>query len=261
MGNAQSSKSPDLATPSSSSQTQEQKSAASSRRDPRNLIASQSQRTAPLAEPSLQQARGTTLSHRSRNSVAATQLNQSSPVQSANPSTFLTNDSQAVAQQSKEQKPDARDQPTKPVDVPIPASKLDSSSLRSHSQSHSVEPGGPTALQDMSYHLPDHLQRPPRLPLPIEGDLHAPGSPIIAAADLGLDAPALDLGTGDASGLSRGISTLSNTTIDEEDAEELNIDRTKAGVPTVFEWRRGGERVYVTGSIFQWNKKQKLHPV
>lgn len=160
------------------------------------------------------------------------------------------------AQQSKEEpKVDVRDQPSKPVDVPVPAVNTDSASLRSHSQS--IEPSGPPATQDMSY----HLTRPPRLPLPIEEEVHTPGSPIIAPTDLDIDTPALDVDPLDNDTLPRRSSALSNTTVDEEDAEELRVDKTKATVPTTFEWHQKGEKVYVTGTIFQWNKKHRLHPV
>jgi hypothetical protein len=110
----------------------------------------------------------------------------------------------------------------------------------------------------MSY----HLTRPPRLPLPIEEEVHTPGSPIIAPADVDAVAPVLDLENLENNDtLPRRSSALSNTTIDEEDAEELRVDKTKASVPTPFEWKEGGEKVYVTGTIFQWNKKHRLHPV
>jgi hypothetical protein len=156
-------------------------------------------------------------------------------------------------QSKSEPKEVQRDQPSKPVDVPTPAANTDSGSLRSFS--NSIEPSGPPATQDMSY----HLTRPPRLPLPIEEEVHTPGSPIIAPADL--DAPVLDVEALDNDPLPRRTSALSNTTIDEEDAEELRVDKTKATVPTTFEWRYGGDKVYVTGTIFQWNKKHRLHPV
>jgi hypothetical protein len=145
-----------------------------------------------------------------------------------------------------------RDQPSKPVDVPAPNSNIDSTSIRSHSQS--IEPSGP-ATPDMSY----HLTRPPRLPLPIEEEVHTPGSPIIAPADI--DGPVLDIETLDSELLPRRSSALSNTTMEDDDVEELRVDKTKATVPTVFEWLRGGDKVYVTGTIFQWNKKHRLHPV
>lgn len=201
------------------------------------------------------QARGTTATHRTRNSqsIPATHINHTSPSHSLNSPSHQNSDSPMGAQQSREEKVDVRDQPSKPVDVPIPTSNIDTSSLRSYSQS--IEPSGPPATQDMSY----HLTRPPRLPLPIEEEVHTPGSPIIAPADI--DAPVLDVESLDGEALPRRTSALSNTTIDEEDAEELRVDKTGATVPTTFEWSGPGEKVYVTGTIFQWNKKHRLHPV
>jgi len=62
--------------------------------------------------------------------------------------------------------------------------------------------------------------------------------------------------------LPRRSSALSSTTAeDDEDAEELPVDKTKSSVPTDFEWHGGGEKVYVTGTIFQWSRKSKLYPV
>jgi hypothetical protein len=231
--------------------------APSSRRDhPRNLI--QNQRTAAAAEASLAQARGTTATHRPRNSqsIPAAQLSHQSPSpNSISPSPHSTGSQMGVQQSKEEPKVDARDQPSKPVDVPVSAVNTESTSLISHSQS--IDPSGPPATQDMSY----HLTRPPRLPLPIEEEVHTPGSPIIAPADLDIDAPALDIDQLDNDTLPRRSSALSNTTVDEEDAEELRVDKTKATVPTTFEWHQNGEKVYVTGTIFQWNKKHRLHPV
>jgi len=227
--------------------------ASSTRRDPRNLI--QAQR-AP-AEPSLAQARGTTTAtHRTRNSQsqAAAYLNQPSPSHSITTPSQHSSDSQIGTQQTKQEtKPPVRDQPSKPVDVPAPPVSIESSTSRSYS--HSIEPSGPPATQDMSY----HLTRPPRLPLPIEEEVHTPGSPIIAPADL--DTPVLEVESLDNESLPRRSSALSNTTIDEEDAEELRVDKTKATVPIRFEWNEGGDKIYVTGTIFQWNKKHRLHHV
>ncbi|CAG8962254.1 hypothetical protein HYFRA_00005307 [Hymenoscyphus fraxineus] len=224
----------------------------SSEKSSRRVI--QNQRSAAAPEPSLAQARGTTITaHRPRPSQSAPISHSGNhPSQSAPTPLQYTSDSHAAAQQAREQSKDIPHQPTKPVDVPVPvANPADTSSLRSYSQS--IEPSGPP---DMSY----HLTRPPRLPLPIEEEVHTPGSPIIAPADV--DIPALDIEPLDEV-LPRRSSALSNTTIDEEDAEELRVDKTKATVPTTLEWLegKGGEKVYVTGTIFQWNKKHRLHPV
>jgi hypothetical protein len=161
-------------------------------------------------------------------------------------------------QQSKtsEPKPEVRDQPSKPVAVPAPtiASNMGSESL-SPPYSSSIEPSAPL-VDALSY----HLTRPPRLPLPIEEEVHTPGSPIIAPADA--DAPPLDIEALEADNLPRRSSAVSSTTAeDDEDTEELPIDKTKAVVPTEFEWLGGGEKVYVTGTIFQWSRKSKLYRV
>lgn len=107
----------------------------------------------------------------------------------------------------------------------------------------------------MSY----HLSRPPRLPLPIEEEIHTPGSPIAAPADAYAqqidDISALDEQTS----LPRRASGLSNAT-DEEDAEELRVDKTRPHIPTRIEWLRGGTKVYVTGTPFQWSRKQRMYP-
>lgn len=152
--------------------------------------------------------------------------------------------------------PDA--EPTRPVDVPnttrdttaqeptSPVSPLDASEAGIHAQG---------SISDMSF-----IGRPPRMPLPIEEEVHTPGSPITAPADVGEPVVSLDLSGGDGD-IARKSSNLSTTTVDEDDAEELRVDKTRPTVPTRLEWLRGGERVYVTGTIFQWNRKQRLHPV
>ncbi|RDW70245.1 AMPKBI-domain-containing protein [Coleophoma crateriformis] len=224
-----------------------------SRRDPKNLIPSQ--RTAP-PEQSQASARGVTV-HRPRasQSIPVSQFNDSR-------SSHHTNHSgnHSTTSSPKQPKPETKpiEVPSQPVAVPIPTSNPDSGSSRSH-QAHSFDPSGPPSTQDMSY----HLTRPPRLPLPIEEEVHTPGSPIIAPADDDEEVPStLDIDNSENEALPRKSSALSNTTIDDEDdAEELQVDKTKATVPTVFEWTRGGEKVYVTGSIFQWNRKHRLHPV
>ncbi|PSS02446.1 hypothetical protein BD289DRAFT_449739 [Coniella lustricola] len=134
---------------------------------------------------------------------------------------------------------------TIPLGQTSPLSPFDSSDAGIHSHG---------SLSNMSF-----LQRPPRLPLPIEEEVHTPGSPIVAPTENSEPVDAVDL---DSDGnIARKSSNLSNTTIDEDDAEELRVDKTRPTVPTRLEWRRGGDRVYVTGTIFHWNRKQRLHPV
>ncbi|KAF7875040.1 hypothetical protein EAF04_002212 [Stromatinia cepivora] len=251
-------------SPAPSSHSNDSSRTSSTRRDPRNLI--HSHRTAARAEPSLAQAHGSNVTHRPRNSQShsTAQFNNSLPSSGVNTPSAHEKERKPGLKSHKDgpetDKITVRDQPTKPVDVPMPSSNYDTTTCRSHSRSlsstqpPSIDPSGPP-IQDMSY----HLTRPPRLPLPIEEEVHTPGSPLITPADM--IAPAIDIEALDNEPLARRNSALSNTTIDEEDAEEIQIDRTKATVPTLFEWREGGEKVYVTGTIFQWNKKQRLSAV
>lgn len=155
-------------------------------------------------------------------------------------------------------------EPSKPVDVPNPNATAVAGAAATAPPVGQTPPLSPFDSSEVG--LPSHgslsnmsfISRPPRLPLPIEEEVHTPGSPIIAPADIGEPVDAADL---DGDTLPRKTSNLSNTTIDEDDAEELRVDKTRPTVPTRLEWLRGGERVYVTGTIFQWNRKQRLHPV
>jgi hypothetical protein len=161
-------------------------------------------------------------------------------------------------QQSKttEHKVDARDLPSQPVAVPIPTTNSSTESAVAKSPYSSSMEASVPPVDALSY----HLTRPPRLPLPIEEEVHTPGSPIIAPADA--DAPLLSIEALEDDILPRRSSALSSTTAeDDEDAEELPVDKTRPVVPTEFEWRGGGEKVYVTGTIFQWSRKSKLYPV
>ncbi|POS87649.1 hypothetical protein EPUL_000825 [Erysiphe pulchra] len=220
-----------------------------SRRDPRSFIFAP---RAP-AEPSLTPAHGTGTPHRTRSSsyASSTQMNQS--IGSSSP-TVQGQTKDALTESKKESMLDGvSDGPSKPVDVPVPTTSLDDEIIQNIMEI--VETSEMVAPQDMSY----HLTRPPRLPLPIEEEVHTPGSPLISPSDL--HTPILDTESIETEILPHHTSTLSNSTIDEEDAEELRVDETKATVPTVFEWAYGGEKIYVTGTIFHWNKKHCLHPV
>lgn len=104
---------------------------------------------------------------------------------------------------------------------------------------------------------PQQFARPPRLPLPIEEELHTPGSPIISPADL---AP-VDIAEGaEGSSLASRASVLSSITTEDDDAvDEFPRPHTGPTVPTLIEWEGGGEKVYVTGTFVEWNRKFRLH--
>lgn len=106
----------------------------------------------------------------------------------------------------------------------------------------------------MAYPMP----RPPRLPLPIEEEIHTPGSPI-AAPEEDINDQIDDAPLDDQTGIPRRTSGLSNVT-DEDDTEELRVDKSRPTLPTRITWLRGGQKVYVTGTPFQWGRKQRLLP-
>ncbi|OBT97378.1 hypothetical protein VE01_04259 [Pseudogymnoascus verrucosus] len=254
------------ASPASSTHGQSVGSASDRRREPKLRDTIQSQRGAAPPESSQVQARGTTVPHRTRNAQSQNaQLNNNngqyshSPSPSQNsipPSSFVA--SQPLPQQTPPSKPPLTlsDEPSKPVAVPQPvnAAVPDTPTEKSpYSASQSDQSGLATDI--MSY----HLTRPPRLPLPIEEEVHTPGSPILGPASSQGPVPEFDPlhGSGD---LGRPLSALSNTTEDDE-GDELPIDRTKPVVPTEFHWFGPAEKVYVTGTIFQWSRKSKLYPI
>lgn len=219
------------------------------KRESKHIIPPRSaERVAAPPEPSLTQAQGST-------TTKGPKPLQAIPISSFTGSPSSSSSTSVPQPKPPENKHIIRDEPSKPVDVP--SAPTESSSLRSHYSAHMVEPAlvSNNSVNDMSY-----ITRPPRLPLPIEEEIHTPGSPIIAPADTG-EASVVEVEALDSDGMTRKSSALSTTTVDEEDGEELIVDKTRPTVPTRLEWRRGGGKVYVTGTIFQWNRKQRLHPV
>jgi hypothetical protein len=147
-------------------------------------------------------------------------------------------------------RPIIRDEPSKPVAVPIDGSVA-------RPQIPIVPPYLEAQLFSNNSLTDMYMSRPPRLPLPIEEEIHRPGSPIA-----GPDENLTDLELGETSdGLTRKNSGLSNGTVEDDEGEELRVDKTGRVVPTKIVWNGGGEKVYVTGTIFQWNKKHRLLPV
>jgi len=142
---------------------------------------------------------------------------------------------------------------TRPVDVPqqqsSPRPDKDIGHFTPSEQPGSASPYGLP---------PSNFSRPPRLPLPIE-EVHTPGSPIITPQDI--SAP---IGQADINGLPRRASVLSSTTVDDEDAgdnEAFTADQASLApsVPMPIEWKGPGDKVYVTGTFVQWDRKFKLH--
>lgn len=263
MGNSPSTSKSAGQSSASNSQTQHDRPV---RRDNRHPIPLQNSRVAAPPEPSLTQAQGTSVQPPSSSSSSGS---RSKPLQyrpgpssgystASSSTTAASSTSSARPVEVKQGIPGPCHPPAKPVAVPnshdAPASPRSPRSPRSE-DTYEAAAMPHSSLQDMSY-----LTRPPRLPLPIEEEVHTPGSPILAPTEPGQ--PLDDVEGLDSAGLTHPDSNLSNTSaLGEEDTEELLVDKTRPTVPTRLEWRHGGDKVYITGTIFQWNRKTRLHPV
>ncbi|OKO98609.1 hypothetical protein PENSUB_9049 [Penicillium subrubescens] len=122
-----------------------------------------------------------------------------------------------------------------------------------------VAPSGPPLSS--YYSASTHLQRPPRMPLPIGDATTTPGSPISGPEDSHIQSLPADRLLDEK--LDQGASNLSSVTLDgEEIVDELQPYATSAvgkAVPTYIEWSGPGQKVYVTGTFVNWEKKFKLH--
>ncbi|KAJ5719650.1 Immunoglobulin E-set [Penicillium malachiteum] len=135
--------------------------------------------------------------------------------------------------------------PSNPVKVPI---------SRHAAGRDPVAPSGPP--HNSYYSASTHMQRPPRMPLPIADSTTIPGSPIIGPEDSHIQSmPADRLLDGHME-----ASHYSNATLDgDELVDELQPFGVGKAVPTLIEWNGPGEKVYVTGTFVNWEKKFKLH--
>ncbi|KAI0595631.1 carbohydrate-binding module family 48 protein [Biscogniauxia sp. FL1348] len=256
MGNAPSTTKPTTPTPPSSQDSPR----ASAKKEPKNLVSIHHHqhtyiRSPASPEASVVQAQGSTIpSNRNSQSRPLSILNSSSPSTSSNSSAAPPRTADARPRHVAE----IKNEHSQPLAVPI--AYPESSGLAHDPQYEEGPPSGTTSssIQDMSSY---QMSRPPRLPLPIEEEIHTPGSPIFSPADADADDKGIDDITAldDQETLRRRSSGLSNAT-DEDDAEELRVDKTRPTIPTRIEWLQGGQKVYVTGTPFQWGRKQRLVP-
>lgn len=156
------------------------------------------------------------------------------------------------------QVPAATAEPSIPMDVPGSTSIRTARESRKESiASQSTPPALTPHYTPMS-----GLQRPPRLPLAIADEIRAPESPTLVPVEtLNEEVSIFD---DDEADLPRKSSMVSSATVDEEDvAHELEPYAVDTGgvslVPTRIDWRGGGEKVYVTGTFTNWDKKFRLH--
>ena len=155
--------------------------------------------------------------------------------------------------ETKKKSQDREEEQSSPVRVP-----RGKEARRQRGPDTQFEPSGPP--RDPEYIPHSNLNFPPRLPLPIQEEIHTPGSPIISPTDL-----STALQEDDVEGaLPRRSSILSSTTVDDDDlGDELQgymLDTARGRtVPTLVEWKQGGERVYVTGTFASWSRKYRMH--
>lgn len=223
-------------------------------REHKNIVSIHNIRSPASPEASVVQAQGSTISNRSSQSRPLSILNQASPSPVAAPLERPAAYSRTYEHRPRYAADIDHEVPSKPVAVPHfhPETNPFSPDLQ-------LEDGLPTgttssSVQDMAYPMP----RPPRLPLPIEEEIHTPGSPI-AAPEEDINDQIDDAPLDDQTGIPRRTSGLSNVT-DEDDTEELRVDKSRPTLPTRITWLRGGQKVYVTGTPFQWGRKQRLLP-
>ncbi|KAL7797496.1 carbohydrate-binding module family 48 protein [Trichoderma ceciliae] len=224
----------------------------------RNIIPIHTARAAAAPESSSLQAQGSIAASVPKpKSLPATAVSSLSGSPLGSNVSSIANAAAAVAAaviagspKPSEPRPILRDEPSKPVDVPIEAA-LARPLIPAVPPYVEAQLFSNNSLTDM------YMMRPPRLPLPIEEEVHTPGSPI-----LGPDESLTDLDRGESSdALTRKSSALSTATAEDDEGEELRVDKTRPVVATKIEWRGGGEKIYVTGTIFHWNRKHRLHPV
>ncbi|KAH6606373.1 carbohydrate-binding module family 48 [Trichoderma cornu-damae] len=217
----------------------------------RNIIPIHAARAAAAPEPSSLQAQGSIAASAPKpKSAPATAVSSLSGSPHGSNVSSIANAAVAGSPKPSEPWPILRDEPSKPVAVPI-----EGSLVRPHIPA--VPPYVEAQLFSNNSLTDMYMMRPPRLPLPIEEELHTPGSPI-----LGPDESLADIDLGESSdALTRKSSALSTGTAEDEEGEELRVDKTRPVVPTKIEWRGGGEKIWVTGTIFHWNRKHRLHPV
>ena len=154
-----------------------------------------------------------------------------------------------LSRQKFKEKSSGSEQST-PVTVP------DTRQQRQRGPDSQFEPSGPP--RDPNYIPHSNLNFPPRLPLPIEEEVHTPGSPLITPA--GIESVLHDDGE---EILPRQNSGVSSTTLDDDElGDELRpfpLEDSRRTVPTLITWKQGGDKVYVTGTFTSWNRKFRMN--
>ncbi|KAL4801363.1 hypothetical protein BDV18DRAFT_149452 [Aspergillus unguis] len=205
---------------------------------------------APVAEPSS-----------TRESAASQSLSQNqASIQQRMQSRNVAESPTRSAERSDRQEPKKIDSPrskdmpkpdpSDPVQVPISRA-----AAARRDPYESVPASGPP--HKMYYSASHHLQRPPRMPLPIGDATATPGSPISGPEDSSVVVP--EQSVDDQATTPKPDLTKIE---DDETVDELQPyipSGVGRAVPTSIEWTSGGNKVYVTGTFVNWEKKFRLH--
>jgi len=183
----------------------------------------------------------------------------SSPSYYSNPLPIMGNNQSRHADGSAKSQPSPKNGP-RPIAAPAVS---DSHSKRSE---HIVPIASSiTPMSEDGFWPASELYGPPRLPLPISTEERIPGSPVLLQADLNNDGTDVDPLNIDRPP-PKPSSILSDKTNDYDEQEQEAGDGpvgqmrgVMATIPTLFEWRGPGEKVFLTGSFVEWDKKLRLY--
>jgi hypothetical protein len=99
------------------------------------------------------------------------------------------------------------------------------------------------------------------MPLPIGDATTTPGSPIVGPEDSHIQSLPADRLLDEQ--MDQDTSTVDSSTLDgDEMVDELQpytVSGVGKAVPTLIEWKGPGQKVYVTGTFVNWEKKFRLH--
>ncbi|KAI9934090.1 hypothetical protein ASPWEDRAFT_36095 [Aspergillus wentii DTO 134E9] len=240
---------PDSGYPTHAASTNERKV---NRRPSVNALSGTAKATA--ADPSA--SRETATGHSASQSIAPVQQRLQSRSAADSPTRSLDRPDRLDA---KKTEPRSRDIPPSSPDPSNPVQVPAARTAARREPYPSVAPSGPP--HGSYYNASTHLQRPPRMPLPIGDATVTPGSPVIGPEDSHIGPLPHDRTLDDQ--VDQVASTFDSTAIDEEELLDELQPYTVSGVgraiPTNIEWTAAGEKVYVTGTFVNWEKKFRLH--
>jgi hypothetical protein len=150
-----------------------------------------------------------------------------------------------------------------PMNVPVAKSKQESVDKSAYEKQWNDRPE-PSPYDDRRYVPPAEL-RPQRMPLPIAGEHSVPDSPTLGPLDTGTqDVPIFDDDDGlapEKQELRRKSSVMSVGTPGDDDLDEElpQADPAAGTVQTIIEWTHAGNRVFITGTFANWERKFKMH--